>query len=77
MVFGSRPFLKGGILAGDGGEKADDNADWCGFHVVTEPIDDLWILLWVSEFKAVDRLETYLDAIMAIELHLLPYREQD
>lgn len=54
------PFREGWELLRDGMEESDDDADWCGLHVVAEFVDRSWV--W--------------GAVCAIELHLLPNSEQ-
>nr|POE47236.1 hypothetical protein CFP56_00568 [Quercus suber] len=61
VVFARVPLLEAGQLGGDGLEEADDDADGRRLHVLAELVDGLLVR----------------DAVVAVELHLLPDGEQD
>ena len=55
------PLRKGGELLRDGVEQANDDTNWRRLHVGAELVDGSGV--WYT--------------IVAVELHLLPYREKD
>lgn len=55
------PFGERGELLRDSVEEANDDSNWCGFHVIAELVDRGLVG----------------HAVMAIELHLFPDSQQD
>lgn len=67
--------MERGDLLRDCGEKADDHTNRRSLHFVAELVHVLSVLRILSGYAQleINRISTYIDAVVAIKLHLLPY----